>query len=385
MPRTGYVWHELYSWHDTGTYAGLIPAGPTVQPHQNFENPETKTRFAGLVEVSGLIDQLHRIPAIPATVEDILRVHTPEHVARIKEQSDAQGGDAGDGTSPFGRGSYEIALLAAGGTIEGTRAVLDGDAENAYALVRPPGHHAVRERGMGYCIFANIAVAIEWARAHRGIRRVAVIDYDVHHGNGTQSIFESDPDVLTISVHQDRLFPQDQGMRSERGLGDAVGSVINVPLPAGCGNGAYLDAIERVVVPAVRAFEPEIILVASGFDASAADPLGRMSVTAAGYRAIATQLVELAREVCDGRLVVSHEGGYSPVYVPFCGLAVLEALSGVSTGVQDPFSEIWDSSPVHELTSWQEEAVSAAADLAEALRLVVPASPTSDQLSPRAS
>jgi acetoin utilization deacetylase AcuC-like enzyme len=375
MTRTGYVWHELYSWHDTGTYAGLIPAGPTVQPHHNFEHPETKTRFAGLVEVSGLIDQLHRIPAVPATVEDVLRVHTPEHVARIKAQSDAQGGDAGDGTSPFGRGSYEIALLAAGGTIEATRAVLDGEAENAYALVRPPGHHAVRDRGMGYCIFANIAVAIEWARANRGIRRVAVVDYDVHHGNGTQSVFESDPDVLTISLHQDRLFPQDEGMRDEQGAGEALGSMINVPLPAGCGNGAYLDAIDRVVLPALRAFEPEIILVASGFDASAADPLGRMSVTAAGFRAIAERLVAVAREICGGRLVISHEGGYSPVYVPYCGLAVLEALSGVRTGVQDPFSSIWDSSPVQQLTSWQEEAVTAAAGLAEALRLVHPSVP----------
>jgi acetoin utilization deacetylase AcuC-like enzyme len=236
---------------------------------------------------------------------------------------------------------------------------------------------------MGYCIFANIAVAIEWARANRGVQRIAVVDYDVHHGNGTQSIFEADPDVLTISLHQDRLFPPDAGMRHEQGIGEGFGSVINIPMPAGCGNGAYIDAIDRVVAPAVRAFAPELILVASGFDASAADPLGRMSVTAAGYRAIAERLVVLARDVCDGKLVVSHEGGYSAVYVPYCGLAVLEALSGVHTGVKDPFAEIWDSSPVHALTPWQDEAISASAKLAEALQLIVPAAATTRGAAPR--
>lgn len=371
MRRTGYVWHEQYAWHDTGTYAGLVPAGGPTQPHQNFESPESKTRLAGIIEVSGLIDDLVKIPARPAGEEDVLRVHTAEHHDRIRSVSAAGGGDAGDGWSPFGRGSYEIALLAAGGTIAAVDAVLSGAADNAYALVRPPGHHAVRERGMGYCLFANIAIAIEWARKHHGVKRVAVVDYDVHHGNGTQAIFYSDPDVLTISIHQDQLFPQDSGFVSERGSGDAHGTNINVPLAAGAGNGAYLNAIDRVVAPAIRRFQPELIIVASGFDASAADPLGRMSVTASGFKAMAERLVALADEVCGGKLVMSHEGGYSPVYVPFCGLAVLEALSGRETGVVDPFAISFEDSPTHPLTPWQDEVIAKAAALAEELQLVV--------------
>jgi len=364
MRRTGYVWHEHYTWHDTGTHAGLLPAGGFVQPFSNFEAPESKSRFAGLVEVSGLIDDLVTVAARRASEEDILRVHTREHLERIKAASANAGGDAGDGESPFGRGSYEIALLAAGGTIAATEAVLTGQADNAYALVRPPGHHAVRDRGMGYCIFANIAVAIEWARANHGIRRVAVVDYDVHHGNGTQTIYETDPDVLTISIHQDGLFPADSGGLDETGVGPGVGTALNIPLPAGCGNGAYLHAVQRVVLPALRAFRPELILVASGFDAGACDPLGRMTVTATGFASIANQLVAAAEELCQGRLVMSHEGGYSPVYVPFCGLAVLEALSGRTTGVGDPFAHIWENSPQHSLTPWQNEILIAAGQLA---------------------
>jgi len=366
---TGYVWHERYAWHDTGTAAGTRPAGGFVQPHHHLESPESKTRMAGLVEVSGLLDHLTRIPARPATEEDVLRVHTPEHVARIREASASGGGDGGDGGTPFGAGSYEIALLAAGGTIAATEAVLAGRCDNAYALVRPPGHHARREMGMGFCLFANIAIAIEWARATHGVRRVAVIDYDVHHGNGTQSIFYDDPDVLAVSLHQDQLFPADSGDLSERGAGAGLGTTINVPLPAGCGNGAYEETIARVAAPAVRAFRPELIMVASGFDASANDPLGRMMVTASGYGRMAGTLVELAEEVCDGRIVFSHEGGYSPVYVPFCGLAVLEALSGVDTGVLDPYAAAWDDKPQHAVTPWQAEVIEAAHELAVRLQL----------------
>jgi acetoin utilization deacetylase AcuC-like enzyme len=367
---TGYVWHERYAWHDTGTHAGLVPAGGPVQPFQNFESPESKTRFASLVEVSGLTDHLLRVPARPATEEDILRVHTAEHLARIRVLSEAGGGDAGDGESPFGAGSYEIALLAAGGTIAATEAVLTGRADNSYALVRPPGHHAERDRGMGYCLFANIAVAVAWARAHHGVRRIAVVDYDVHHGNGTQSMFYEDPDVLTVSVHQEGLFPQHSGTFAETGKGAGAGTALNIPLPAGCGNGAYTEAFRRVVVPAVRTFAPELILVASGFDASAADPLGRMTVTTAGYRALTRQLMDIADEVCQGRLVMSHEGGYSPVYVPFCGLAVLETLSGHNTGVEDPFDSVWTASPQHPLTGWQDEVLARAEEVARGLGLI---------------
>jgi len=369
--NTGYVWHERYAWHDTGTYAGIVAPGPMVQPFHNFESPESKARFNSLVEVSGLIENLTKVPAQYATEEDILRVHTQRHVDFIKEQSEQQLGDAGDGWSPFGRGGFEVALLAAGGTIAATDAVLSGRVDNAYALVRPPGHHAERDLGMGYCIFANIPVAIEWARANHGVTRVAVVDYDVHHGNGTQHIYESDPDVLAISLHQELLFPQDSGRLDEVGIGEGVGKTINVPLQSGSGNGAYLAAFERVVVPALRAFRPELIMVASGFDASAVDPLGCMSVTASAYRSMATTLVEIAEEVSGGRVVFSHEGGYSPVYVPYCGLAVLEGMSGFDTGVPDPYAMSFENSPAHSLKPWQDDVITASEVLARQLQLII--------------
>jgi acetoin utilization deacetylase AcuC-like enzyme len=286
---------------------------------------------------------------------------------RIAAASAGAGGDAGDGHTPFGAGSYEIACLAAGGTIAATEAVLAGEVDNAYALVRPPGHHARPETGMGYCLFSNVCVAIEHVRAVHGVERVAIVDYDVHHGNGAQAIYWDDPDVLTISLHQDRLFPQDSGMVEEVGGAGAEGACINVPLPAGCGNGAYLAAVDRVVAPALRAFAPELIMVSSGFDPSAVDPLGCMSVTAAGFRGIAERLVALATELCDGRLVCSHEGGYSPVHAPFCGLAVLEALSGRATGVEDPFDAGFANSPAHPLTPWQDERIAQAEEVARLL------------------
>lgn len=368
---TGYVWHSQYGWHDTGTHAGVVPAGGWVEPYRNFESPESKVRMASLIEVSGLLDQLYRVSPRQATIEDLCRVHTREYVDRIVKASATTGGDAGDGYSPFGRGAFDIATLAAGGTMAAMDSVLMGETDNAYALVRPPGHHARRETGMGYCLFNNVAVAIEHARAVHQIERVAIVDYDVHHGNGAQSIYENDPNILTISLHQDRLFPQNSGMVNEVGLGAARGTNINVPLPAGSGNGAYLHAVDGVVVPAIERFRPQLIMVSSGFDAGAYDPLGRMTVTAACYREIAARLVATADAICQGRLVMSHEGGYSPVYVPFCGLAVLEELSGYRTTVTDPFDALIGSLPSHELTGQQRDVVVQSAALAHALQLII--------------
>jgi acetoin utilization deacetylase AcuC-like enzyme len=368
--KTGYVWHERYAWHDTGTFAGLVPPNSTVQPFQNFESPESKSRFHSLVEVSGLLAKLHRIEPKIASDDDILRVHTEDHLNYLKSQSELMVGDAGDGWSPFGHKGLEIARLAAGGTIAATEAVVSGQVHNAYALVRPPGHHAERERGMGYCLLANIAIAIEWARAHAGVRRVAVVDYDVHHGNGTQSVFYADPDVLTISIHQDRLFPKDSGLVTENGSGKGKGSALNVPLPSGSGNGAYDSVFDEVVIPALRAFKPDLIMVASGFDAAGLDPLGRMNVTAAGFRGMTEKLVAIAHEVCEGRLVMSHEGGYSPVYVPYCGLAVLEGLSGENTGVDDPFAFVFEDSPAQPLKDWEGAVIAQAREIAEILGMI---------------
>jgi acetoin utilization deacetylase AcuC-like enzyme len=334
---TGFVFHELYLWHNTQNWAQIFPPSLHVQPGEHAENAETKRRFRNLVEVSGLIDHLTLLRPRAASEAELLRVHTPEHVENIRKLSETGYADAG-GLTPLGTGSYEIGLLAAGGAIVATDAVLTAKVKNAYALIRPPGHHATRSSAMGFCLFANAAIAIEHARKVHRLARIAVVDWDVHHGNGTQSIFYADPGVLTISLHQDNLFPPDSGHLHETGDGAGAGYTLNIPLPAGSGNGAYLAAMERVVIPALQRFKPELIVVPCGFDASGMDPLGRQMVSSEGFRAMTRMILQAADILCSGRLVMTHEGGYSAAYVPYCGLAVLEELSGMRTHIADPWT-----------------------------------------------
>lgn len=334
MNRTGFVWHERYAWHDTGNWAGMLPSGGFVEPYKTFEKAETKRRLYSLLAVSGMLGRLVPVAPRPVTDEEALRFHTPAYLAHLSELSARGGGDAGE-FAPMGPDSYPIAQLAAGGLIEATDAVLEGRVDNAYALVRPPGHHAERDRARGFCFLANIALAARHALARHGLGRIAIVDWDVHHGNGTQQAFYDDPQVLTISLHQDRLYPFDSGMLSERGEGKGYGANINLPLPPGCGHGAYLHAIEQIVLPALHTFRPDLIFVACGFDACMTDPLGRMGCVSDTYRAMMEMVMGAARELCGGRLVVSHEGGYSAEYVPFCGLAAIEAMTGFRSEVVD--------------------------------------------------
>jgi acetoin utilization deacetylase AcuC-like enzyme len=357
---TGFVYHELYMWHDTGRAALWHPAGLTVEPDLNAENADTKRRMRNLLEVSGLLEHLVPLKPRAATALELVRVHAGDYVARIREQSARRGGDAGDGT-PFGRGSYEIACLAAGGAIVAVDAVMAGTVRNAYALVRPPGHHAERDRGRGFCIFGNAAVAIRHAQVVHGLERIAVVDWDVHHGNGTQWIFYDDPRVLTLSLHQDRWYPQESGGVDEIGTGAGIGCNINIPLPPGSGREAYLSAFERVVLPALDRYRPQLIVVPSGFDGSSYDPLGRMMLTSATYGRLTRLLMAAADRLCDGRLVCTHEGGYSAAYVPYCGLAVMEALSGHTTRIGDPFALALENVGGHELYPHQAEMIDAAA------------------------
>ncbi len=349
-------------WHDTGTWAGLVPPGLDVEPDLNAESPESKRRIRNLLEVSGLLDQLTTIKAKPATLEDITRFHTREYVDRLKKMSDEGGGDAGEFT-PFGRGSYDIALLTAGGTIQMTEAVLDGTVKNGYALVRPPGHHAERDWGRGFCLFGNIAVAGMRAQAVHGVGRIAVVDWDVHHGNGTQQAFYDTDQALTISLHQDHLYPLETGDMTERGEGKGHGYNINLPLPPGCGVGAYQAAFEQLVIPALERFKPELIFVASGFDAGGNDPLGRMMMHSDGYRDLTALLMQAADTLCDGRLVFSHEGGYSPHHSPYCGLAVIEQLSGIRTDLADPWLALGKAWGQQDLQPHQQAVIDRAVEL----------------------
>ncbi len=379
--RTGFVWDERCMWHDTGRAFG--PSWPYGwhQPADVLESPESKRRLRNLLDASGMLERLVPLRPRPATEAELLRFHVPEYVARIRAESAAAGGDGGDGMSPFGRGSYDIALLAAGGAIVAVDAVLDGDVDNAYALVRPPGHHAERDAGKGFCLFGNTALAAMHAREARGVERVAIVDWDVHHGNGTQQAFWEDPTVLAISIHQDRKFPAGSGSLDESGVGAGAGTTLNVPLPAGCGDGAYAAVFERVVVPALGRFAPDLILVACGLDANAFDPLARMSCTSNAYRAMTRAVMDVADVCCDGRLAVIHEGGYSVEYVPYCGLAVIETLHGARSDATDPFEEFLSALPDHALAAWQDDAIRAAEPLVE--RVPVAASAVRPRTLPR--
>jgi len=329
---TGYLWDELFGWHDTGS-GSLFPADPDAghQPlGHHVAHPDTKRRMHELICVSGLVDHLTRITPRTATDEELLRVHTPAYVDRIRHESTLpKGGDAGDGISPFGKGAFRIAALGAGSAIAMTEAVVAGTVDNGYALVNPAGHHALPDTGLGFCIFNNVAIAARHAQQALGIERVAIVDWDVHHGNGAQAVFADDPSVLTLSIHQDNCFPPNSGLLEQRGTGDGWGADVNVPMPVGSGDGAYQYAARTVIGPALEAFAPDLILVASGFDPNAMDPLARQLVTTRGFTTLTQTVMQAADRSAGGRLVMVQEGGYSPVYVPFCGLATIETLAGV--------------------------------------------------------
>ena len=353
---TGFIYHELYMWHENGNFAGFMPYGNPVQPYVHSEHHETKRRIRNLLDVSGLLKDLVQIEPREATKEEICRFHTPGYYEKIKSQNDQYLSETGFYTA-MGRGSFEIACLAAGGVLEAVDAVLDGRVRNAYALVRPPGHHALSDAGMGFCIFGNAAIAGMHLLQARKLDRIAFVDWDVHHGNGTQSAFWDNPAALTISIHQDNCFPQNSGYISETGEGAGEGFNINVPLPPGSGTGAYEAVYDRIVIPALQRFKPDFIIVPSGFDAGAQDPLGRQMMTSEAYSALTGKLMEVADEVCDGRLVLCHEGGYSGHTVPFFGLAVMERLSGISAGVEDPFEPLLAGLGGHPLQPHQEAVI----------------------------
>ncbi len=338
---TGFFWDERCFWHAGGNYAYTLPVGGLVQPLAAGglpESPETKRRLKNLMDVTGLSRELEVQSAREASFDDLARVHPPEYLRKFKEMSDAGGGEIGL-RAPFAQGGYEIAALSAGLAKAALVAVLEGHLSNAYALSRPPGHHCLPDFPNGFCLLANLAIAIRAAQAAGLAQRIAVIDWDVHHGNGTEAIFYEDPDVLTISLHQECNYPLDTGAASDRGRGAGLGANMNISLPPGAGHATYIEAMQRLVAPAIRAHRPDVIVVACGFDASALDPLGRMLASAATFAEMTRITRALAEETCGGRLMMAHEGGYNEVYVPFCGHAVLEAMADASAHAPDPLGE----------------------------------------------
>ncbi|MEX2518263.1 MAG: class II histone deacetylase, partial [Paracoccaceae bacterium] len=302
------------------------------------ENPETKRRLKNLMDVTGLTAELACASAPEASEEALRRIHPASYLKKFRELSDADGGEVGLRT-PFGKGGFEIAALSAGLATAAVEAVLSGAQDNAYALSRPPGHHCLPDYPMGFCLLANIPIAIEAARASRPDLRVAVVDWDVHHGNGTEAIYYEDPTVLTISIHQERNFPTGKGGVEDKGAGAGQGFNVNIPLASGGGEEAYLRAFDRIVEPKLRAFAPDLIIVACGYDASGVDPLGRMIAGSATFGAMTERVMALAADLCGGRLVVVHEGGYSELHVPFCGHEVIRLLAASAITAPDPLGE----------------------------------------------
>lgn len=336
--KTAFFFDEWCLWHSTGLHAGVLEVGGWVQPPSaggHAESPESKRRLKNLMDVCGLTRELAVQTADPITEEDALLIHTAAYLENFKKISDAGGGMMGD-NAPIGPGSYEIAKLSAGLTVAAVKAVLNGEFKNAYALSRPPSHHCFPDQSMGFCFLHNIAIAIEKAKREQGLKRVVVLDWDVHHGNGTQAIFEERDDVLTISMHQLGCFPAGYSGEEDQGIGKGKGYNMNIPLFAGSGHKEWLDALSEIALPAIRQFNPDLIIVACGYDANAYDPLARILLHSETFRQMTKLTKNLAEEICDGKLVLVHEGGYAEFYVPFCGVATIEALSGHRTKVVDP-------------------------------------------------
>jgi acetoin utilization deacetylase AcuC-like enzyme len=369
---TGLVWHELMMWHDTTPLAGFLKSGRgVIEPDEPSESPASKRRIKNLLDVAGLTEQLVLCKPRPATEAELRRVHTAGYIDVVRCKSAKDGGDAAldfpGGETPFGPGGFEIAALAVGGILEAVDAIVEKRVRNAYALVRPPGHHAEADHGFGFCMFNNAALAARHAQECHRLQRIAILDWDVHHGNGTEHIFWEDPDVLTLSIHQDGCYPAQSGALSANGGGPGEGYNLNIPLPPGSGEGAYIATMERVIVPALQRFDPQMILVACGFDAGAYDPQGRMMLSSRAFRDM-TRLVMTAAAGCDDRVLFTHEGGYHRPSVPFFGLAVIEQMSGLQGTVADPFEPLIRAMPFQDLQPHQEAVISEAEQLLPKIR-----------------
>ncbi len=288
-------------------------------PYEHPEHPGRLTAIRARLEKEGLFNHCERVPAREASDEELLAVHDATLLATIGATAKLEFVQLDPDTYAC-RDSARTARLAAGGLVDLTLRVQAGDLANGLALLRPPGHHAEADLAMGFCLFNNVAVAAAAAR-RKGARRVLIVDWDLHHGNGTQHSFWNDPDVLYFSTHQYPFYPG-TGAADEVGGPDARGRTVNVPWPPGCGDAEYLAAFDRVLLPIARRFEPDLVLVSAGFDAADGDPLGSQRVSPAGYAGMTARLQELA----GGRLVLALEGGYNLEAIGRCAAACVRVL-----------------------------------------------------------
>ncbi len=294
--RTGLVYGPVFLEHQT--------------PESHPERPERLTAIVDRLERKGLLTNLVRLKPAPASLEWITNVHALEYVERVRKSCERGSGYIDTPDVPVSRGSYEAALNAVGGVQVAIDAVMAGTISNAFCAVRPPGHHALREKAMGFCLFNNVAIAAKYLQQKHKLGKVLIIDWDVHHGNGTQAAFYDDPTVFYFSVHQAPFYPG-TGNVDQKGAGKALGFTRNVPLPAGSGDPEYKRAFIDQLEPVAAAFKPDFILISAGFDAAQGDLLGGMKVTPQGYAELTRIAKRLANQHCHRRLVSVLEGGYN--------------------------------------------------------------------------
>ena len=292
------------------------------------ERPERLEKIYARLEEEDLAPLLKVLAPREATFEELAWNHAPEYIKTIQQTAgqDHVQLDPDTATSPD---SYEAAIKAVGAQFVGLDAIFEGQVNYVFALVRPPGHHAEYNRAMGFCLFNNVALAAHYAMKRLGCERVLIVDWDLHHGNGTQWSFYEDPRVVYFSTHQFPYYPG-TGRVEEIGRGEGTGYTVNVPLSAGCGDLEYATVYRKVLVPVVRQFKPQVILISAGFDIYFGDPLGGMSVTPVGVAYLTRLIKELAQEVCDNRILLTLEGGYSLQGLSDCTAAVLFELAGKS-------------------------------------------------------
>jgi acetoin utilization deacetylase AcuC-like enzyme len=327
MAKTGIVKHPLYLEHKT----------EILHP----ENPYRLQSIYSMLDHEDFGGALVAIEPRFATLDEILLVHDPHYVDRVLDSAEKPRirFDPDTVTSPK---TYKAAWLAAGGVMEAVRVVLEGEVRNAFALIRPPGHHALKDRAMGFCIFNNIAIGARYARIFHGLERILIVDWDLHHGNGIQSIFYDDPHALYFSVHRHPFFPW-TGAAEEVGEGEGEGYTVNVPLEPGASDADFGNIFRHLLMPIARQYQPEMIFVAAGFDIHRSDPLRSMNVTEAGFARMTHLLMELSAQTCGDRLVMALEGGYNSEALTDSVAMVLRELAGRSVIHPDEMARLEDT------------------------------------------